>query len=156
LHPRLGRGWAKKGVRLRIPTNSQHHKRLNIFGWVAPLLGRQAIMRSPKGNREGFLHCLKDLYFKLRGYTIWLYVDQAKWHMGKEIEDFIKTHIRLHLQYLPPYQPALNVQERIWRQIRYEVTTNFWFDNLDTIWHTAQDTVYAWAPNKIKRLCKLT
>ena len=155
MHPRLGRGWAKKGVRLKIPTNSQHHKRLNIFGWVAPLLGRVGMVRTANGNREGFLDCLNNLYRRLRGYTIWLYVDQARWHKGEDIKIFIKTHNRLHIEYLPCYQPALNGQERIWRQIRYEATTNHWFATLDAIWDTVQHTTHAWTPNKIKRLCQI-
>lgn len=141
---------------MRIPTNSNHHKRLNIFGWVAPLLGRLGMIRSPNGNREGFVDCLKDLYRRLRGYTIWLYVDQARWHMGEEVEVFIRRHRRLHIEYLPSYQPALNMQERIWRQIRYEATTNHWFEDLDTIWDTVQHTTKSWTQNKIKRLCQIT
>jgi hypothetical protein len=42
LHPRLGFGWARRGQRLRVPTTSQHNRRLNLSGWVAPLLGRRA------------------------------------------------------------------------------------------------------------------
>jgi transposase len=149
-------GWAKRGERLKIATTSQHHQRLNIFGWVAPLLGRKGLMRSPQGNREGFLNCLKQLYQRLQGYKIWLYVDRARWHKGLEVEFFFSTHTRLHLEYLPPYQPGLNPQERIWRRVRYESTTNRWFDNLDMIWHTVQKTTRAWSPNKIKRLCNIT
>lgn len=156
MHPRLGRGWAKKGMRLKVPTTSQHGMRLNIFGWVAPLLGRIGMVRTANGNREGFLDCLKDLYKRLRGYTIWLYVDRARWHRGDEIEVFIRTHTRLHIRYLPPYQPALNMQERVWRQIRFEATTNRWFEDLDAIWDTVQHTAHSWAPGKIKRLCQLT
>jgi hypothetical protein len=33
------------------------------------------------------------------------------------------------------------MQERIWRQIRYESTTNQWFDDLDAIWATVQRTL---------------
>lgn len=55
LHPRLGMGWAKRGQRLKIATTSEHRRRLNVFGWVAPLLGRMGLLRLPKGNREGFL-----------------------------------------------------------------------------------------------------
>jgi len=83
------------------------------FGWVAPLLGRGGVVRSPQGNREGFIECLKHLYRRLRGYTIHLYVDGAQWHKGEEVDLFVRTHRRLHLEYLPPYQPGLNVQERI-------------------------------------------
>jgi transposase len=148
-------GWVRTGKRLRIPTTSQHHQRLNLFGWVAPLLGRQGLMRWPQGNREGFLNSLKQMYRRLQGHTIWLYVDRARWHRGEEVDLFVQTHKRLRLYYLPPYQPGLNLQERIWRQVRYEATTNRWFDNLDLIWDTVQRTTQPWSPNKIKRLCKI-
>ncbi|MBI4209223.1 MAG: IS630 family transposase [Deltaproteobacteria bacterium] len=156
LHSRLGRGWAKKGVRLRIPTTSQHAKRLNVSGWVAPLLGRYGFIRTAEGNREGFLEVLKSLYKKLRGYRIFLYVDRARWHRGEPVLQFLKTHRRLYLNYLPPYQPGLNCQERIWRRVRYEATTNRWFESLDIIWTTVRTTTHSWSPQKIRRLCHIT
>jgi transposase len=155
-HPRLGRGWALRGKRLRIPTTSQHHERLNLSGWVAPLLGRYGLVRTPKGNREGFVLVLRHLYRRLRGYRMWLYVDGASWHRGDVIRQFLDTHRRLHLEYLPPYQPALNPQERIWRRVRYEATTNRWFEHLEATWVTIQRTTHAWSPQKIKRLCHIT
>jgi hypothetical protein len=149
-------GWARRGKRLRVATTSQHRERLNLFGWVAPLLGRQGMIRWPRGDREGFITCLKDLYSRLRGYTIWLYVDRARWHKGDEIDLFVRTHMRLRLKYLPSYQPGLNAQERIWRQVRYEATTNCWFETLDLVWDTVQRTTRTWTSIKIKRLCQIT
>ncbi len=156
LHPRLGRGWAKRGERLRIPTCSQHCQRLNLSGWVAPLLGRQGMIRTARGDRLGFLKVLRHLYRRLRGYRIWLYVDRARWHKGHPVEQFLETHPRLQLSYLPCYQPGLNPQERIWRQVRYEATTNRWFENLEEIWNTAQNTLGSWSRLKIRRLCNIT
>jgi hypothetical protein len=156
LHPRLGRGWAKRGRRFRIPTTSQHGTRLNIFGWVAPFLGKTGLIRHPQGNREGFLLCLRQLYRRLRGYKIWLYVDRARWHKGEDIDIFLENHRRLSIKYLPPYQPGLNVQERIWRRVRYESTTNYWFSTLEETWITSSKTVHSWTPAKIKRLCNVT
>lgn len=126
-----------------------------MFGWVAPLLGRQGLVRTPKGNRDGFLSVLAHLYKRLRGHTIWLYVDGASWHKGDAIKEFLRTHVRLHLEYLPPYQPALNMQERVWRTIRYEATTNRYFGSLDLTWKTVQQTAQHWSPQKIKRLCHI-
>lgn len=156
LHPRLGRVWALIGKRLKVPTTSQHRKRLNVSGWVAPLLGRAGMIQTERGNREGFLKVLRHLYSQLRGYTIWLYVDRARWHRGDPIREFLKKHKRLRIVYLPSYQPALNMQERIWRQIRYESTTNRWFDNLDAIWATVQRTLDSWSKHKVRRLCNIT
>lgn len=156
MHPRLSWGWAKKGKRLKIPTTSQHRVRLNISGWVNPLLGRFDMIRTQRGDREGFLNVLRHMYKSLKGYTIWLYVDRARWHKGEPIEHFLKKHPRLHIEYLPAYQPGLNMQERIWRRIRYESTTNRWFDNLDTLWRVVRKTTHSWTRQKIYRLCNIS
>jgi hypothetical protein len=100
LHPRLGFGWAKRGKRLRIATTSQHRERLNISGWVAPVLGRQGKVRTEQGNTEGFLKVLQHMHRHLRGRTIWLYVDRARWHKGELVQQFLRKHPRLHLDYL--------------------------------------------------------
>lgn len=45
---------AQRGQRLRVPTTSTYNSRLNLSGWVAPLLGRHSLIRTQHGNREGF------------------------------------------------------------------------------------------------------
>lgn len=114
------------------------------------------MVKTPKGDRKGFIKVLRQLYNRLKGYTIWLYVDGARWHKGDPVEIFLKKHPRLHLEYLPPYQPGLNAQERIWRRLRYEATTNRWFDDLCVIWATVHKTTRSWSVRKIRRLCSLT
>ena len=155
LHPRLGYGWAKKGQRLRVPTTSQHHQRLNLSGWVAPLLGKKGLIRTAQGNTEGFLEILQHIWKKLSSYDIWLYVDRAPWHKSEKVQLFLESHKEIHLGYLPSYQPALNPQERIWRQGRYEVTRNTWFYDLDTIHDKFHKIICHCSPKKIKRLCKI-
>lgn len=156
LHPRLGRGWARIGNRLRVPTKSQHRERLNLFGWVAPLLGKKGLMRTDAGNTQGFLKTLDHVLTRLAGYHIWLYVDRATWHRGNEVSLFVQSHAELHLEYLPAYQPALNPQERVWRQARYEVTKNVWFPDLNTIYARINERMHHWSSSKIKHLCNIT
>jgi transposase len=139
-----------------VPTTSQHRERLNLSGWVAPLLGRKGLIRTVKGNREGFLQVLQHMRRALRGYFIHLYVDGANWHKGEEVKLFLKRHTRILLEYLPPYQPALNEQECIWRQGRYEVTRNAWFDSLDSLYLRFKSKVDHWSKDRIKRLCIMT
>ena len=44
------------------------------------------------------------------------------------MREFLAPHHRwFHLHYHPPYHPELNPQERIWRRIRYEETTNHYY-----------------------------
>ena len=122
---------------------------------MAPLLGRSGVRRLPRGDRTGFLHTLQQLFRRLRGYTSWLYVDGAGWHKGEALAEFLRTHPRLRLGYLPRYQPGLNPQERVWRRIRYEGTTNRWFPDLEAIWTTVQHTHGSWSRQKLKRLCHI-
>jgi hypothetical protein len=49
LHPKLGRIWAKKGKQPFILVKSQHHKRLNVFGWVNSIGNTHGIMRLAAG-----------------------------------------------------------------------------------------------------------
>ena len=67
LHPKLGRVWAKKGTQPFVVTKSQHHKRLNVFGWVDPVKGRHGMIKRPKGNADGFLdrHISPDAEIKV-------------------------------------------------------------------------------------------
>ena len=152
----MGRGWARKGKRLRVPTTSQHRQRLNLSGWVAPLLGKKGLIRTARGNTEGFLEVLQHIWKKLSGYDIWLYVDRASWHKGEKVRLFLESRVAIHLEYLPPYQPALNPQEKIWRQGRYEVTRNVWFYDLDTIYTRFQYRIRHWSTKKVKQLCTIT
>ena len=81
---------------------------------------------------------------------------RASWHKGKEVEFFLKAHPRWQIDYLPRYQPGLNAQERIWRQLHYEGTTNFYFESLDRLKKQIHQVTHSWSNNKIKRLCQLT
>lgn len=74
--------------------------------------------------------------------------------MGEEVELFTRTHVELRLRFLPSYQPGLNMEERLWRRVRYEATTNVWFDSLENTWEAVRKTFRSWSPKRIKQLCK--
>ncbi|MCG6533541.1 MAG: transposase [Syntrophales bacterium LBB04] len=66
LHPKLGRVWAKKGSKPYVWTRSQHQKRLNLFGWVAPFQGLHGMMKWPKGDTDGFINFLHRIVTRFR------------------------------------------------------------------------------------------
>ena len=155
-HPRVSRVWARRGQPFRVPTASNHQRRLNVFGWVAPLEGRHGLMRAPRGNTQGFLALLGCLRRRWPGKVLHLFVDRARWHRGPQVEKYLAAHRQIHLQYLPPYQPGLNPQERIWRRLRYERTNNHWFADLDQAWHAIRQTTRRWSTEKIRHLCNIS
>jgi transposase len=156
LHPKLGRVWAKRGSQPTVPTTSQHCKRLNLFGWVEPLKGWHGLFRWPKGNTDGFLAFLKYLCYRVRKTKVYLYIDGAPWHKGLRVQKFLTAHRNIDVEHLPPYHPELNVQERVWHLIRYEVTTNQYHATVDLIEQAIRRRQRHWKARKIKTLCKVT
>ena len=90
-------------------------------------------MKWIKGNTDGFLQMLTRIVRRFRGKIIDIWVDNARWHKGKRIETFLVEHLYFHIHYLPPYHPELNYQERLWRTMRYEETTNAYFETIVTL-----------------------
>lgn len=155
LHPKLGRIWAKKGSQPFVLTKSQHHKRLNVFGWVDPIRGRHGMLQQEKGNTDGFLALLRNILYRFNGMMIDLWVDHARWHKGRRVEKFISQHSQLIINYIPKYHPELNLQEILWRTMRYEETTNTYYESFDELVSSVFKRSQRWKPNKILSLCQL-
>ena len=103
----------------------------------------------------GFLSCLRQILSRFKGKLIDLWVDNARWHKGEKVYSFLLEHRRLQLHYLPPYHPELNYQEALWKTMRYEETTNAYFENQVTLAKAIFQRSRRWKPNKITSLCKL-
>ena len=88
-HPRVSRAWARRGQPFRVPTASNHRRRLNVFGWVAPREGQQGLMRAPRGNTQGFLALLSRLRRRWRGKVLYLFVDRARRHRGPQVKQYL-------------------------------------------------------------------
>ena len=154
LHPKLGRMWVKKGTQPYVLTKSQHRKRLNVFGWVDPVGGKHGMVRQEKGNTDGFLAMLTNILQRYKvGIDLW--VDQARWHKGTRVSEFVSQHNRLAIHYIPKYHPKLNFQERLWRTMRYEETTNTYYETFEDLVVAVFKRSQRWKPKKIRSLCHL-
>jgi transposase len=154
LHPKLGRVWVKKGMQPMVLTKSQHYKRINVFGWVDPVKGLHGMIKQPKGNTDGFLAMLKTILNRYRSSIIELWVDHARWHKGRRIVEFLSIHKRLKIEYIPKYHPELNFQERLWRIMRYEETTNTYYESFEDLDFAISNRSRKWKPQKIVSTCQ--
>ena len=156
LHPKLGRMWSKKGQQQPfVYTSSQHQKRLNVMGWVDPIRGLHGIMKCDTGNTKSFLGFLKNIAHRFKNKIIDLWVDGPKWHKGEKVTVFCKAHRHITIHYLPPYHPELNCQEILWRTMRYEETTNVYFETFESLKRAVFKRSQRWRPKKILSLCHL-
>lgn len=155
MHPKLGRVWSKKGKQPIVYTASQHQKRLNVFGWVNPVTGTHGMMKAEQGNTTGFLAFLRRISYRFKEQSIELWVDQAKWHKGPRVDEFLQIHSHFILAYIPQYHPELNFQERLWKRMRYEETTNTYYTSFEHLDGAVFSRSRRWKPNKVKSLCHL-
>jgi transposase len=145
--------WAKKGKQPCVKTKSQHHKRLNVAGWVDPVRGRHGIIQIEKGNSDGFIKLLRNILYRYKETIIDLWVDNARWHKGAKIDDFLNNHQELRIHYIPKYHPELNKQETLWRFMRYEETTNTYYESFEDMRNAVFNRSRKWKPKKIHQLC---
>ena len=69
---------------------------------------------------------------------------------------FCEEHRELQLNYIPAYHPELNLQETLWKTMRYEETTNAYFPSMDELTEGVFKRSQRWKPTKIKSLCHFT
>jgi len=139
-----------------VATRSQHEKRVILLGWVDPINGFYGLRQSAKGDTLGFLKCLRQILSRFKGKLIDLWVDNARWHKGNKVFSFLMEHSQLRLHYLPPFHPELNCQEALWKTMRYEETTNAYFETKEDLSTAIFQRSRRWKPdNKIISLCNL-
>jgi len=79
-------------------------------------------------NQEEFIKHLKQIMRKYFNKNISLYLDNAGWHKGKKVNEFLKTNSNIKIFFLPSYSPMLNPVERFWKFMRKNITHNHFYE----------------------------
>lgn len=107
-------GWIYKGVTKTIKANTGR-KRLNLNGALNLEDMSVTILSEKTIDTEAVQRLIIEIERKQRKGKIHLIMDNASYNHSYELKDFIKVHPRVHLKYLPPYSPNLNIIERLWK-----------------------------------------
>lgn len=114
LIPILARSWAKVGSRPVANMNFKH-KYVKVMG--ARSQRSFVFTFGKKNNKHRFVEYLALL--QGRWGKVFLIVDHAPWHKGKEIEDYLQSHRKtFKMLYLPRRTPELNPVEQCWKPAR--------------------------------------
>jgi len=121
-------GWIKRGQEKNLKTNTGR-TRLNIHGAMNAETYETTIVSSESNvNTDSTLDLLgylEELY--PLAATIYVILDNAKYHYSKEVQEWIKTS-RVKLVFLPPYSPELNLIERLWRVFKKKILYNQYYE----------------------------
>ena len=124
-------GWMRKGKKTDLKSNSGR-QRLNIHGAmnaetyeVVPLISESSV------NSDSTISLLKylEMLYPL-ATTIYVFLDNARYHYTKEIQEWEKTS-RVKLIILLPYSPEFNLIERLWRVFKKNVLYNKYYETFD-------------------------
>ena len=119
LVPIVRRVWAPRGER-PIATGRRRYEWVYVYGFVHPSTGRVEWLFLPTVNTELFQIAL-DFFADAVGVDddrhVILVVDQAGWHLSKQL----RVPVGLHLFPLPAYSPELQPSERLWPLLREAV-----------------------------------
>jgi hypothetical protein len=84
---------------------------------------------------------LLSLVTEFSEHFIFIIWDNAKTHTTEMLEPFFEEYQdRICPVFLPTYSPRLNLIERLWRQMRADVTRNHFYDNI----HKVCEAVVSW------------
>jgi transposase len=126
----IQRAWAPEHVRPLVPSQIVREY-VYAYAAVAPELGKMSFLVLPYSNTEMMNIFLKQISEDFFSYFVVMQVDQASWHLSKDL--VIPENIRLIPQ--PPYSPELNPVEHIWEELRENGFYNHYYKSLDDVIH---------------------
>lgn len=113
LEPYIVKGWFLKGSRPTIKYVANRYQKCHVFGALG--LGEIVTKISPKINSRKYLPFLKRLHKHRKNLCV--IVDNARWHLTKDVLDFVKNQ-KIKMIRLLPYSPELNPIEQFWKNVK--------------------------------------
>lgn len=149
--------WIPKGVRPVIPTLGNHFK-LDCYGFVNPLSG-ETFEAVTQGQNSRIFCSVTEEFLQHKGNEgklIILVLDHAPWHTSKKTAEFLESRRNqiIHLLWVPGYSGDLNVREYIWKELRKEVSHNFFYKDEEAMEKALKVffTRLKNNPNRVKRI----
>ena len=120
---------------------SNTRKNRSVYGFLNLKTGKQVAYSTERQNMEETTKVLKRLRrsypkndnhgIKTKGKKLLILWDNAGWHRGSLVQEFIKKDGKIEVIYFPTYSPEENPQEHVWKEARSQVTHNRFIENID-------------------------
>lgn len=112
--------------------NSNKSLRHNTFGFYA-IQGNSVVKEIENSRAETFKGCLEAIKQAnpLARYTVVLW-DNLPAHSFREVEE-LAWHMKIILVNLPPYSPEMNPIEKIWKQIKRQISYEGFIESKDKL-----------------------
>jgi len=123
-----------------------------VFGAVNPVNGKSSAMIAPTVNTDYMNHHLRFISEEAgAGVHVVLVLDQAGWHVAKNLE----VPPNITLLHLPSYSPELNPVERLWAYLKSHYLGNRIYEDYEQLFEI---TAMAWnniSSEQFKTICNV-
>lgn len=139
LLPLLRAMWmlVRQQVRIHVPPN--WNRCFHIFGALEVGTGEWVYRFFDQRTRKEFIAFLEHLLTVYPRGCIFLILDNGSIHTAKEVLEWLATHPRIQLLWLPTYSPHLNPVERIWKVMKQAVAANRAYAQLGMLKQAARE-----------------
>lgn len=122
--------WLPEGAKAAIE-DSNTRKRRSVYGFLDIKTGEQKAFKAEKQTSAISAKILKKVLDSYKGKKILLFWDNAPWHKGEAMREFLKTCTDFKIINFPPYAPDENPQEHVWKAGRSHATHNKFISDID-------------------------
>lgn len=132
--------WLPRGEYPKIEVSNGTVQRRNIYSFLNIRTGTEHAYKTDKQNMrvtKTILQRVRSIYPTQKIVLLW---DNAGWHKGSVVSEFIKDDEKILVIPFPRYAPEENPQEHVWKSGRTQVTHNRFIDDINT----ATDEFVAW------------
>lgn len=123
--------WLPQGETVRVEVANSSVERRQVYGFLNVKTGKEHAFKTLKQNMVVTADILKGvrvLYPKQKIVLLW---DNAGWHRGSVVQEYIKEDGNIEVIHFPKYAPEENPQEHVWKRGRSETTHNRFIDDID-------------------------
>lgn len=116
--------WLPQGEYPKIECSTGGRKRRSIYGFLNIKTGTEHAFKTEFQN----MYITKEILEKVRALypqqKIVLFWDNAGWHKGSVVQEYIKKDGNITVIHFPTYAPEENPQEHVWKSGRAQCTHN--------------------------------
>lgn len=102
-----------------------------LLGGVDYVSGEGLYQIYSRKRHEEFQHHLESLLVMYPSEFLFVVVDNASSHTTEKLAPFMEANIEgMEVVFLPTYSPHLNLIERLWRQMRQQITKDHFYESI--------------------------
>lgn len=147
LLPLIRAMWHWVGQQVRVPTPGSNKTRA-LFGALNIRTGQWTYLIRERIRKEDFVAFLDHLLVVYPSQPIILIVDNYSSHTAHLVREWLETHPRLQLYYLPKYSSHLNLVEDIWVRLKNHVSANRLYGSMKVLLETVETFFHDMTPEK--------